>query len=103
MFEVQDHLLERANDLMAEGHTPEDAERTAVEGFGDPSTVAREFDRTGGAMPSTFTRWSGLIGLLSLPVMVAVQLFYETQRVEDAHGTVREVDGVPWGCSSPPR
>jgi len=101
VFEVQDHLLERANHLMAEGHTPEDAERRAVEGFGDPSTVAREFDRTGGAMPSTFTRWSGLIGLLSVPVMVAAQLFYETQKVEDDLHTVSEVEGVPWGLLIP--
>jgi hypothetical protein len=46
-------------------------------------------------MPSTFTRWSGLIGLLSLPLYVAVGLFYETRKVDG------EVEGVPWGLLIP--
>ena len=46
-------------------------------------------------MPSTFTRWSGLVGLLSVPLMVAAQLFYETQKVDG------EVEAVPWGVFIP--
>ena len=68
--EVRDHLWECAAHLMASGRSPEDAERAAVEAFGDPSDLAEEFNEQGGAMPSRFTRWAGLAGMLGVVTLV---------------------------------
>lgn len=71
--EVRDHLWERAAQLMSSGRPPEDAERAAVEAFGEPGELARELNEQGGAMPSPFTRWAGLAGMLGV-VTLAVGL-----------------------------
>ena len=71
--EVRDHLSECAEHLMGSGRSPEDAERAAIDAFGDPSDLAEEFNEQGGAMPSPFTRWAGLAGMLGV-VMCAVGL-----------------------------
>jgi hypothetical protein len=71
--EVRDHLWECAEHLMGAGRSPEDAERAAIDAFGDPSDLAEEFNDQGGAMPSPFTRWAGLAGMLGV-ITLAVGL-----------------------------
>lgn len=71
--EVRNHLWECAEHLMGSGRSPEDAERAAIEAFGDPSDLAEEFNEQGGAMPSPFTRWAGLAGMLGV-ITLAVGL-----------------------------
>ena len=71
LAEIEDHLRERADQLMAAGdRDPYEAESEAVEAFGDPAVIARSFNDEGGAMPTKFTHWSGLCGMLVLPAML---------------------------------
>jgi len=71
LAEIEDHLRERADHLMVAGDPdPYEAEREAVEAFGDPAVIARAFNDEGGAMPTKFTRWSGLCGMLALPALL---------------------------------
>ncbi len=71
LAEIEDHLRERADHVMAAGdRDPSEAEREAVEAFGDPAVIARAFNDEGGAMPTKFTHWSGLCGMLALPAML---------------------------------
>lgn len=71
LAEIEDHLRERAEHVMAAGdRDPSEAEREAVEAFGDPAVIARAFNDEGGAMPTKFTHWSGLCGMLALPTML---------------------------------
>ena len=71
LTEIEDYLRERADHLMAaRDRDRSDAEREAVEAFGDPGVVARSFNDEGGAMPTRFTHWSGLCGMLAVPTMV---------------------------------
>jgi hypothetical protein len=71
LAEIEDHLRERADHLMvADNSDPYEAERDAVEAFGDPAVIARAFDDEGGAMPTKFTHWSGLCGMLALPTLL---------------------------------
>ncbi len=71
LAEIEDHLRERAHHVMAAGdRDPHEAEREAVEAFGDPAVIARAFNDEGGAMPTKLTHWSGLCGMLALPTML---------------------------------
>lgn len=71
LAEIEDHLRERADHLILTGNRdPYEAESEAVEAFGDPSAIARAFNDEGGAMPTKFTQWSGLCGMLALPTML---------------------------------
>ncbi len=71
LVEIEDHLRERADHLMVAGDRDAyGAEREAVEAFGDPAAIARAFNNEGGAMPTKFTHWSGLCGMLALPTML---------------------------------
>lgn len=71
LAEIEDHLRERAGHLMvAGGRDSAGAEREAVEAFGDPTVIARAFNDEGGAMPTKFTHWSGLCGMLAVPAML---------------------------------
>lgn len=40
LIETEAHLADQTEDLMAQGHAPEDAERRAIASFGTPETVA---------------------------------------------------------------
>jgi hypothetical protein len=71
LAEIEDHLRERADQLMTAGdRDPYEAESEAVNAFGDPAVIARSFNDEGGAMPTKFTHWSGLCGMMALPVML---------------------------------
>jgi len=70
LAEIEDHLRERADYLMAANADRSDAERDAVAAFGDPTVIARAFNDEGGAMPTKFTHWSGMCGMLALPTML---------------------------------
>lgn len=70
LAEIEDHLRERTADLMRE-HDPEVAERKAIAAFGDPDLITSSFNDIGGAMPSKFTRWSGLAGMLGVILLFA--------------------------------
>lgn len=75
LAEIEDHLRERTGQLMLAGdRDPYEAEREAVAAFGDPSDIARSFNDEGGAMPTKFTYWSGLCGMLALPTMLLSNL-----------------------------
>ena len=43
--ELGTHLEDQRNEFQAEGHSPEEAERLAVEELGDPATVGTDLDR----------------------------------------------------------
>lgn len=71
LSEIEDHLRERAEHLMVAGERdPHEAEREAVEAFGEPAAIARAFNDEGGAMPSKFTHWAGLCGMLAVATML---------------------------------
>ncbi len=64
--EVEDHLRENAERLVATGVAPAEAQRRTLECFGDLGMVARSFAATpsgGLAVPTTFTRRSGRIAV----------------------------------------
>lgn len=78
-LEIEDHLREHAEHLMAAGHDPADAEREATEAFGEPDVIATEFHNQGGAMPTPFTRWSGLAGIVGTILFPVVLAYYNSQ------------------------
>ena len=43
--ELATHLEDQRNEFLAEGHSPEEAERLAVEEMGDPVAVGTDLDR----------------------------------------------------------
>ena len=43
--ELETHLEDQRNEFQAEGHSPEEAERLAVEEMGDPVAVGTDLDR----------------------------------------------------------
>jgi hypothetical protein len=75
LAEVEDHLRERAAELVSRNRDERDAEREAIEAFGDPAAIADAFNDVGGAMPSKFTRWSGLAGMLGVVLMAVTFAF----------------------------
>lgn len=77
--EIEDHLRESVEHLVAQGRSQPDAERLATRAFGTPELLATEFHEQGGAMPTTFTRWSGLAGIVGTILMPAVLAYYDAQ------------------------
>lgn len=63
-WELRQHLEEQRDAFAAEGHTPEEAERLAVQEMGDPVPVGTELDRIHRPKP----QW----GLLALTVLLAL-------------------------------
>ncbi|MCB1246717.1 MAG: hypothetical protein KDB69_05585 [Acidimicrobiia bacterium] len=66
--EMEDHLYSTVEGLCSRGSTPAKAERTALERFGDPDTVATVYasSKHGGvAMPTDFTRRAGTFAIVS--------------------------------------
>ncbi len=82
--EIGDHLRERVDLLVAAGSDVGEASNAAVRAFGDPHAYAASFKEIS-AMPTTFTRWSGLAGLCGPFLMLAVGI---TQPEDGNH--------VPW-------
>lgn len=72
LAEIEDHLGERVADLLAEDHDPDEAERSAIEAFGEPEVVASSLNDVGGAMPSKLTHWSGLLGMIGPVILVTM-------------------------------
>jgi hypothetical protein len=66
---------------MAFGQPADDAERAAVDAFGDAGGIADAFNQQGGAMPSRFTRWAALAGMLALPTLAVSLAFHERAKV----------------------
>ena len=87
--EVGDHLRERVDLLVATGSDLGEACSAAVRTFGDPKSHAEAFNAIG-AMPTPFTRWSGLAGLCGPFLMFAL-------------GATQPEDGnhVPWWLIPP--
>jgi len=88
LAEAADHLREATERLQRAGLDPVDAQRRALDRFGDPVIVARalSMSSTGGiAMPTEFTRAAGTaavvaaLGWLAAIATVAIQDIYESQ------------------------
>jgi hypothetical protein len=81
--EAEDHLLEAAEWLCAEGRSGHEAEAEAVARFGSAALVARicvTESRRGAAVPTTRTRYAGL-ALLAAPLLALVgEIGNETTR-----------------------
>ena len=78
--ELATHLEDQRNEFLAEGHSPEEAERLAVEEMGDPVAVGTDLDRLHRPRP----QW-GLLALTLALLLVGGWLRYALTRV-----------GVPW-------
>ena len=79
VLEIEDHLRENVEHLMAEGRQRSEAERQATQAFGEPEVLATEFHNQGGAMPTPFTRWSGLAGIVATILFPVVLVYYDSQ------------------------
>lgn len=65
LAEIDDHLSEATESLVERGISRADAEREAIQRFGDPELVAVTFARSRGmGMPTMTTRSSGLAAML---------------------------------------
>lgn len=69
--EIADHLHERVESLVAAGSSETEAAEVAVRALGDPTTYVDSFKGIC-AMPTSFTRWSGLAGLCGPFVLFAL-------------------------------
>jgi hypothetical protein len=76
--EMEDHLYSTVEHMCSRGQEPTAAERSALDRFGDPKTLASVYASTnngGLAVPTNFTRTAGLMAMaaavLLIPVAVA--------------------------------
>jgi hypothetical protein len=67
--EAEDHLSCVVEELSRAGYSAEEASRRAVASFGT-SPMLKDSYKGGFAMPSRFTRLSGLAGIVGLPLLV---------------------------------
>ncbi|MBS1700424.1 MAG: hypothetical protein JST12_02080 [Armatimonadetes bacterium] len=68
LFETKNHLMAIVEELTDEGQQQTEAEKTAIERFGDPRTIARQFVRTGHDSQGTFARVArgSLVSMMTL-------------------------------------
>lgn len=71
--EVEGHLLDAIDRLRFLGRDDKTAAAEAVQAFGPATDVATQMKGIG-AMPTTFTRWSGLLGMIGAVAMAAVPI-----------------------------
>lgn len=84
--EVRAHLYEAVERLQETGMSEAEAERYAVERFGNPADVARTFAQMKGVGVATnITRWSGLGLVLGVAMLF---LRFGTQAIEATRGSV---------------
>lgn len=70
--EVRDHLDDAIQHRLGRGLDLPTAVAEALSAFGPAAGVAAGFEQGGGVMPTTFTRWSGLFGMLAAVVFAVV-------------------------------
>lgn len=59
--EILDHLMEAARELEAQGMPADEAQRSAMERFGDPDMIGRELARVYGTIPFRYFALGGAI------------------------------------------
>lgn len=74
--ELETHLEDQRDEFQAEGHSPEEAERLAVEEMGDPAAVGTDLDRLHQPRP----QW-GMLALTLALLLVGGWLRYSLTRV----------------------
>ena len=74
--ELEAHLEDQRHEFQAEGHSPEEAERLAVEEMGDPAAVGTDLDRLHRPRP----QW-GMLALTLALLLVGGWLRYSLTRV----------------------
>ena len=88
--EVEDHLRAAAAHLVEEGHfDPSAAESQAIADYGSPASVATGFRRgarQGGAIPTRFTRLSGLAAMATPLMLLFGSLFNQGPAKGPVHG-----------------
>lgn len=96
-LEIEDHLRTSAEELRASGVDERDAARRAIECFGPVDEVVATFlaleHDGGGARPTRFTIWAGLLGaigglLIGLAAAVQVATDDQTRSPDDGVGAV---------------
>ena len=89
--ELTDHLLETVHRLHKQGTSWAEAQKRAIAQFGSPSLVARTFAQSKGVgVPTTFTRYSGLAGILGSLVLTGAFIGEEFSE-SFSHGPFAEV------------
>ncbi len=81
MSEMEDHLYSTVEHMCSAGHEPAVAERTALNRFGDPKTLAVVYASTkhgGLAVPTKFTRRAGTVSLVSAALFAAFGAYWIT-------------------------
>ena len=98
--EVHDHLLEAIEILEHRGTGPVAAQRETLERFGDPTVLARAFASTprgGIAVPTEFTRVSGITSIVSGMLWLAmVGLWWLANWREDVDGSWEGAAQIFW-------
>jgi len=77
--EMEDHLYSTVEHMCSRGQEPALAERTALNRFGDPKTLASVYASTkhgGLAMPTEFTRRAGTLALVSAVLFTAFGTYW---------------------------
>lgn len=89
--EMRGHLEDATERQQAQGLSRQDAQRKAIEDFGPPDVVVGGWAESKGVgVPTTFTRYCGLAGLVG-SLGLAVSLIYESVSETYSHGAFAEV------------
>jgi hypothetical protein len=89
--EMRGHLEEATERYQARGLTRNVAQRKAIEDFGRPEEVVGGWAESKGVgVPTTFTRYAGLAGLIGA-IGLAASLLYQSVSLEYSHGAFAEV------------
>jgi hypothetical protein len=73
--EMEDHLYSTVEHMCSRGQEPTAAERSALDRFGDPKTLASVYASTnngGLAVPTKFTRTAGLMAIVAAVLLIPV-------------------------------
>ena len=87
--EAADHLLSATERLTADGVDRGEAERLAIEHFGDTTTIATDYasSSNGGlAVPTKFTKLAGVAALVAAPCWLAVAAGWMAAHLLDVEG-----------------
>ncbi len=77
--EMEDHLYSTVEHICSSGKQPADAQRIALDRFGDPTTVATVYasTNTGGlAMPTEFTRRAGTAAIIAAGLLTLFGMYW---------------------------